>query len=314
MKISKNAMIKGLILIGKSIEDAQEITSLIFGKGVSFADISDYDYQSRLIAEMPVNLRLDYENGLQIINKVKVKAVRPEKDYTPKKCVKCQMLDSESMLCQASDIEDIIQADCLTDIRADYVLPIEEKACNKKKYNPFAWIAKARKCTMQEAISIKNMADIISSGNNETFQYCVKSLTFDELVLLSDALNDVAPDVSDVNNLTYGYNEFEYNHLERQDVDTSGQYGYIDNKADLYKTAKNSEKVDYCSFKKHESLLSEIQESCQEYQIAKKYIQSGKIQKAKSKAKLVAYTYGQQEKPSWLTNDRLAGLWQAVKA
>lgn len=301
-------------MISFNNKDAVEITSFIFGNGLIYSDVSDFDYQSRIIDSMPINLRLDYENGLQIINKVKVKAVRPEKDYTPKKCVKCQMLDSESRLCQASDIEDIRQADCLSDVIGNYVLPIESKNCNKKRYNPFSWIAKLRRCSMQDAISIKYMSDIISSGNNETFQYCINNLSFDELVLLSDALNDIEPDVSDVNNLTYGYNEFEYNHLERQDVDTSGQYGHIDNKADLYRTVKNSKKVDFLSFKKHESLLTEIQESCQEYQIAKKYIKSGKIQKAKSKSRLIAYTYKQQEKPSWLTNDRIAGLWQAVKA
>lgn len=311
MKISKNEMILSMIAFNN--QDAVEIASLIFGNGLIYSDVSDFDYQSRLIDAMPVNLRLDYENGLQIINKVKVKALRPEKDFTPKKCIRCEFFNADKDKCTTTDFKEIWQANCLPDEVASYVLPIEAKNTNKKKYNPFSWIAKARKCTIQEAISIKSMADIISSGNNETFKYCVKTLTFDELVLLSDALNDVEPDVSDVNNLTYGYNEFEYNHLERQDVDTSGRYGHIDNRADLYKTAKNESSVDYCSFKKHESLLNEIQESCTEYQVAKQYIRSGKIQKAKSKARLVAYTYKQQNRPDWLTPDRLNGLWQEVR-
>lgn len=205
--------------------------------GLIYADVSDYDYQSRLIDAMPVTLRLDYENGLQLLNKQQVQAVRPSKDWTPKKCLKCQAFDSESLTCQASDIE--CQASrLLVERKADYVLPIETKNCNKKKYNPFSWIAKLRGCSIQDAISIKAMSDIIACGNNETFQYCVKNLSFDELVLLSDALNDIEPDVSDVNLLTYGYDEFEYNHLERQDVDTSGRYGHIDSKAVLYPNSK----------------------------------------------------------------------------
>lgn len=293
--------------------DAQEIASFVFGNGLIYADISDYDYQSRLINAMPINLRLDYENGLQIINKQPVKAVRPSKDWTPKKCLRCQMFNAESLICQASELEDVKQADCLPDINADYVLPIEIKDCNKKKYNPFSWIAKARKCSIQDAISVKHMADIISSGNNETFQYCINNLTFDELVLLSDNLNDVEPDVSDANLLTYGYDEFEYNHLERCDVATSGHYALIDNKADLYKTAKKENKVDFNSFQKHKNLLTDIQESCQEYKKSLEYIEKGRIEKAKMKSRLRDITYKNAPKPAWMTPDRLAGLWQAVR-
>lgn len=116
------------------------------------------------------------------------------------------------------------------------------------------------------------------------------------------------------NNHVNDYDYYRFNAIDK--IPTSGLYAEIETKADLYAHAKKEGVKDYKSFKRHEALLVEIQESDSDFIKAKEFIQQNKGNKiltAKAKRRLIDYTYNGLEKPSWLTPDRLNALWKAIK-
>ena len=116
------------------------------------------------------------------------------------------------------------------------------------------------------------------------------------------------------NNQVNDYDYYRFNGIDK--IPTSGIYASVKTKADLYAKAKSEGVKDYKSFKKHEATLIEIQDSDQDFMKAKAFIEknkSNKVLMAKSKRRLIDYTYNGLEKPSWLTPDRLNALWKAIK-
>lgn len=126
-----------------------------------------------------------------------------------------------------------------------------------------------------------------------------------------------AEDKSELDAITSDFNslgEFSYYRFDAiHTTPCAGRYATATSKKELFSTAKTEEKTDYKAFyKRLEQLENSI--NCPELEKAVAFMQSGKINKAKSLARLKAYTYQGQQPPAWLTPDRLNALWKASKS
>ena len=271
--VSKKGMVKHIINRGYTTAEAVDTVNLVFGHGLEYGDITDEEWRTYLIDNMPTPLKSDYLQGLQI-------------------------------LCQRKLRNDII---------GEYAVPCE-KIAKSDNGAIFKLIAKKRNISLKQAVTLKAHLDVIAQGDDKTFKYMLHNMRITDIMAISTELIEIAPDMTD--SIEAEVSGFTYNFFMSEEVPTSGRYAKIGSKADLFKIAKSEKSVDYQAFNCHSRLLDEMRDSREEYTKAIDFIRKNKHDKiliAKSKRKLTNYTYYNEKPPSWMTSDRLAGLWNEIK-
>ena len=271
--VSKKGMVRHIIARGYTTAEAVDTVNLVFGHGLEYGDITDEEWRTYLIDNMPTPLKSDYLQGLQILNQRKLR----------------------------------------NDIIGEYAVPCEKTAKNDNGAI-FKLIAKTRNISLKQAVILKAHLDVIAQGDDKTFKHMLYNMRIVDIMAISTELIEIAPDMTDC--VDAEVSGFTYNFFMSEEIPTSGRYAAIKTKEELFKTAKSEREVDYKSFKRHAQLLDEIRDSCEEYTKAIDFIRKNKHDKilmAKAKRKLTNYTYNDEKPPSWITKDRLTGLWNEIK-